>query len=118
MILVHPLIPLILVQIHVAGVCDTPLRILVKLLLNLMPTIILCRVSTSLHRTYSLGPSSHPFHPGSSPDLGPSSHPFNPGSNPCGGRMRYAPTNFGEIIVEFNATDNPVPGLDFAPSDL
>ena len=28
--------------------------------------------------------------------------------------MRYAPTNFGEIIVEFNANDNPVPGLDSA----
>src|SRR5690606_20102507 len=50
MILVHPLIPLILVQIHVAGVCDTPLRILVKLLLNIMPTMILCRVSTDIER--------------------------------------------------------------------
>jgi len=46
---------------HVAGVCDTPLRILVKLLLNLMPTIILCRVSTALdHRENDLGPSSQP----------------------------------------------------------
>ncbi len=36
----------------------------------------------------------------------------NPGSNACGGRMRYAPTKFGEFIVECNTNDNPVPGLD------
>ena len=42
----------------------------------------------------------------------------NPGSNPCCGRMRYAPTNFGEIIVEYNANNDPVPGLDCArPSE-
>ena len=32
--------------------------------------------------------------------------------------MRYAPTNFGEIIVEYNANNDPVPGLDCArPSE-
>ena len=45
-------------------------------------------------------------------DLGLSSNPINPGSNACGGRMRYAPTNFGEFIVECYTNDNPVPGLD------
>ena len=74
-----------------------------------------------------LGLSSNPINPGSFPDLGPSSNPRwvsrtlsgaegepnpNPGSNACGGRMRYAPTKFGEFIVECNTNDNPVPGLD------
>ncbi|GEM_PF-2632611 len=32
--------------------------------------------------------------------------------------MRYAPTNFGEIIVEYNANNDPAPGLDCArPSE-
>src|SRR5690606_29114667 len=36
----------------------------------------------SLKRRDNLGPSSHPFPPGSNLDLGPSSHPLNPGSTP------------------------------------
>src|SRR5690606_8319151 len=57
---------------HAAGVCDTPLRNLVNLLLNVIPTIILCRVSTPGNTSPPLildgSAESNPI-PGSSPPI-------------------------------------------------